>query len=445
MTERTFLHIGKSGQSPTTVFFQVQIVKHSPDMIWRQKAYLIFYLTGKKGQIKLAHEKPKDTSPSQLCTSILRKNIPTGQIEQILPLENGDFIAPVHIQKKLAFFLRLDNSGPVFFELIAANHDSILRYGPSGTFSKRKTALKPFDESSWLALDNRLPALILDLSTLESQDKKENDNPMQIGHFYLQQHIKKRLKRRLKTINKSLREQKAHQASPQDTFKLEREIKHLEQHDFIKENQPNSIGRQLSELYALLKKKKRSTTLAGEQIAQCQREIKALTEDLAITEGQALEEAALLAIAAKWRLNPPKNPSQASSSPAKASPYFKFLVDGQLLLVAKNAELGDKLLKSAKGNDLWFHIAGQKGAHILAPFSKDEPSGKAKHAGAILALFYAKNKESSKGEVYIAKRHHLKKDGPKTGLWKIEKAQTLTINYTQSELQEILQTKLAKS
>jgi predicted ribosome quality control (RQC) complex YloA/Tae2 family protein len=114
---------------------------------------------------------------------------------------------------------------------------------------------------------------------------------------------------------------------------------------------------------------------------------------------------------------------------------------GDKILLGRNATESDAIVKSAKSEDWWLHVAGGgHGSHVIIPGQKHRdtlPTALLREA-AILALHFSDRSGSREGEVYISRRRNLKKrKGMAPGLWQIQKAETVMIRYSAEELSAI--------
>ena len=115
------------------------------------------------------------------------------------------------------------------------------------------------------------------------------------------------------------------------------------------------------------------------------------------------------------------------------------------LLVGKSAADSDELCRQAKGNDLWLHVVGSTGSHIIitARDLKAPPPPGLIRSAAILAVHFSKLRADQSAEVYLTKRQNIKKrKGMAPGLWQVNQAETLFCRYEVDELQSVLVTGL---
>lgn len=135
-----------------------------------------------------------------------------------------------------------------------------------------------------------------------------------------------------------------------------------------------------------------------------------------------------------------QNSASLKQSSGKSA-AMEFRLDGVRYLVGRSAEDNDELTKSAKSNDYWVHVAGIPGSHVIVPRTgaSEVLSMSMVRTAAILALHYSKLRGDRAGEVYVAKRHDLKKRrGMAAGTWQIMRSETVFVRYEEQELKAVL-------
>ncbi len=104
--------------------------------------------------------------------------------------------------------------------------------------------------------------------------------------------------------------------------------------------------------------------------------------------------------------------------------------DGWRILVGKNARANDELtLKKARPQDLFLHVRGASGSHIIVP--KDRGKSVPKETlldAAELACHFSERRAAERNEVdYVEKRHVRKPKGSPPGRVAVERAKTLAL------------------
>ena len=84
--------------------------------------------------------------------------------------------------------------------------------------------------------------------------------------------------------------------------------------------------------------------------------------------------------------------------------------DGLLVRVGRNNKQNDVLTGSAERNELWFHIKGFHGSHvILTPNGNEEPSDRDYNEALMLAAYFSEKRGSRNVEVDYTRVRNLKK------------------------------------
>jgi predicted ribosome quality control (RQC) complex YloA/Tae2 family protein len=100
-------------------------------------------------------------------------------------------------------------------------------------------------------------------------------------------------------------------------------------------------------------------------------------------------------------------------TPAEGRAAFKeyFIPGAGRILAGGSAEENDELtFRTARGNDLWFHVAGFPGAHVVAPMPRGrEPSPELIRTCALIAASRSRAPEGEKVEVAWCRQKHLRK------------------------------------
>ncbi|HUU28892.1 MAG TPA: NFACT family protein [archaeon] len=160
------------------------------------------------------------------------------------------------------------------------------------------------------------------------------------------------------------------------------------------------------------KKLKKGTEFAIAHLVGIERKLKMLEGLKERVEGAAsVEEAGMLAKEGGITAAPPQSAGQAGASGARL-PYRRFqAADGSLILVGKGGKDNDELtFRIAKGRDLWLHVSGAAGSHVVlsCPNEGVYTEGALLDA-AHLAVFYSKLKKEPFADVDYTYRKHLNK------------------------------------
>lgn len=265
-----------------------------------------------------------------------------------------------------------------------------------------------------------------------------------------QRDARDRLSRRLKTLRKALVKRRGELPSASDILRLEREARAL-----VEENR----GSEINAAFTNWKKMKKTADAIGDQLLQLESSIDRAEKDLDRLRRERLTETEvgdiLVSHGIKSRqINANRttvNITKSERTPQvkdQAKDQYEFLIRGTArILVAKDARSGDRLVKSAKANDWWFHVVEGTGSHVIVPaiqatgtkFSGEIPDYVARAAG-ILALHNSRLRDSKSGEVYVTRKASLrKKKGDPPGLWQVLRSSTMMIRYDSTELEGVLQ------
>ena len=279
----------------------------------------------------------------------------------------------------------------------------------------------------------------------------------------MQQEIQKKLKRKLKTFKASFEKMKSQRVTIDDLKQLEEKALQLQNHlylvqegmeslqlgpeqgldeDLIIELDPERApGLNLKDYFIRLSKKKKSFQINEKRFAEVEQNIRNLDELRTKLDQEILSIHSLEKISENWSLGKVQN-SQKNKT-LERLPYKTFIDEqGVKYFVGKTAKDSDALVKKAKSHDLWFHVVGSTGSHVIVPFAfikKLKSREEVQKNAAILALYYSKKKNDSAGEVYHAPRGMIsKKKGQAPGLWTVDKARSFYVSYDEGELKKVL-------
>lgn len=189
---------------------------------------------------------------------------------------------------------------------------------------------------------------------------------------------------------------------------------------------------------------------AGEQVAACFHEaeraergaLEARARLPAALEAGARAELALARLAALRDLDAlalleaevgiAKRPARKAGQPqAPATPWRTFCsLDGWAILVGKDARGNDSLtLKKAQPGDLFLHVRGGSGSHVIVPTPRGKSVPKETLLDAAeLACLYSERSAAEHNEVdYVEKRHVRKPKGSPAGLVQLAMSKTLRV------------------
>ena len=169
---------------------------------------------------------------------------------------------------------------------------------------------------------------------------------------------------------------------------------------------------------------------------------------------QALESLAALPDMRRWMGRYLPKPKKAKPSlpsvgkkevPTRLTPKRYRTQDGLEIWVGRNDEGNDYLTtRLARGNDLFFHLDGYPGSHvILRTEGRLDPSPRALLDACELAVHFSKLKNAGSADVHMSAIKNVKKPkGAKPGLVYVRSGRTIRLKRDPKRLQEILASRL---
>jgi len=131
--------------------------------------------------------------------------------------------------------------------------------------------------------------------------------------------------------------------------------------------------------------------------------------------------------------------------PTRLVPKRYVTESGLEVWVGKNDEGNDLLTtRLARGNDLFFHLEGSPGSHvILRTEGRREPPHEALLDAAELAVHFSKAKKATRAPVHVAEIKDVSKpSGAKPGLVYVHRGRTIQLKRSEKRLQRILGSRL---
>lgn len=165
--------------------------------------------------------------------------------------------------------------------------------------------------------------------------------------------------------------------------------------------------------YKKYQKMKRASFMLAEQIKKTEQECDYLIGVLGFIERAAspneLAEIKTELIEGNYLSDKGIAGNKKKKTPA-SKPLAFTTTDGLLLRVGRNNRQNDALTGNADRNELWFHIKGFHGSHvILTPNGIDEPSDRDYTEAAMIAAYYSEKRGSRNVEVDYTRVRCLKK------------------------------------
>lgn len=183
------------------------------------------------------------------------------------------------------------------------------------------------------------------------------------------------------------------------------------------------------------------------RIRKCEEAAARLEEAVAAGDSEALRS-----LAAELGL-PPPGELPSAAAPGKGGkaepklPYRRFVsAEGLEIWVGRDARENDRLTRSdARGEDLWMHVAGYAGSHVVVKVPKGkEPSRETVLDAASLAAFFSQGRGKPVEVSYTQAKHVRKPRGAKPGLVMMAKATRLRVVRDEARLTRLLGKKPAE-
>jgi predicted ribosome quality control (RQC) complex YloA/Tae2 family protein len=447
------------------------------------KGYLIADAEQQTFGVSLTESKPENLTPTGGVVAQLRKHAKSPTVGRILlDTATGDwwielFLAPSDTPD---FWFRLQAGKPPELSLIDKNKLVYIRKSSQGTFTKKRQYEGELPEQQDHRFQLMNSKLIADFLANSNQSKTEQksegleeesmtDDRTSDSQILpdFQRDARDRLARRLKTVRKAGEKISSPESVAAQIKQAEKEAEliktwlhlvhegdHILDLSFLPEsesdirhidlNPEKSPGGNLEALFQRVKKLKKTASVGLKMHQDLALELKTMEEDLHRLRTKRLDLKATEQILQRYKLTAKKTTNQKSATPVHM-PWrtFNFDDNGRTIpfFIGKSAADSDELCKKARSNDTWMHAVGVTGSHVIIPAKtagQSLNSDLIKSAG-ILALHFSKVRDDMRGEVYISKRQHIRKQkGMAPGLWSVDKADSIFIKYDQDELQKAL-------
>jgi predicted ribosome quality control (RQC) complex YloA/Tae2 family protein len=484
---RLTLRIQKAWQTSDPMLV-LQVALQQPDL--PKKAFLIVDTRQASFGMTLATRRPEATTPAAPFINLFRKYCQSLSILDLVEdTESGDLWLCLGGSIPGLWYVRLAKSKPPELSLVSPLNEELVRTGARGSFTKKKPNTDPLPESGLPQFVSCLNAVLNGAKQTLSGEPPAEENPLVVTQGQAepsrdraaprqsqtalpeaQKELTARLRRRLKTLKKTaLKAQKA-VPSEQSVAEVALAASMLKTHayridpgasalDLTAEETGTtalkmildpmvSVGQLIDAHFVRVKKLTRARTEGLAYGARIERDLASIDSDLARLGGTALPPADLEDIRVRNKLPSLDGRREARSSPkpgsVKALAGMKTFASpsGAWLSLGRSAAENDTLVKRSKANDWWFHAVGVTGSHVVIPAAntlRQKLPEDLKRAGAILALAHSPLRQDFKGEVYVTRIMHLKKQkNMPEGLWQILRSETLFVSYTKAELDEIL-------
>lgn len=462
-----------------------------------KKFYLVLDANQKSFGVRLESTRSDDVKVGGAVVTQLRKQLASGYVPAILQHTlSGEFWVPFFTGKgdQPAWWMMLARASPPEIRLIDQTGLIHVRKSSQASYTKKRDLGAPLP--SW-PFGSEYKDLLQDLLTpwqnppqeqtvgpspLFPQDSEKafeeslpqgsTAAPLNVRDLpEYQKTARDKLARRAKTLRKSVARLASELSSKDDASQQEKAAGLLRQNVHLLQPGLSEItlvddlgaemtlpldprlspGAHLDQAYEAIKKARRGAIKLRIEVEKAREALTHAERDLESLREQPLPLQTVAAILGRHHLaiEKPTVTVRGGENP-QALPYKTYIYRSDKLkgpvrlLVGKGAEGSDILVKDARANDLWFHIAGSTGSHVIIPIRDlrgvTAPDDLLRMAG-ILAVFHSKLRENHAGEVYFSRRQHIRKrKGMAPGLWQIDKAETTMMRFDQDELHQILGT-----
>jgi predicted ribosome quality control (RQC) complex YloA/Tae2 family protein len=140
-----------------------------------------------------------------------------------------------------------------------------------------------------------------------------------------------------------------------------------------------------------------------------------------------------------------KGPSREGIIPGRLRPRRYRTDQGLEIWVGRSEEGNDYLTtRLARGNDLFFHLEGYPGSHvILRTQGKTDPPAESVLDACELAVHFSKLKQAGQADVHVTSVKNVRKPkGAKPGLVYVLRGKTIRLRRDRRRLENILATRL---
>ncbi len=123
------------------------------------------------------------------------------------------------------------------------------------------------------------------------------------------------------------------------------------------------------------------------------------------------------------------------------SPFREYVISGGVARVGRSARDNDTLtLRHAKPNDLWLHVRGGTGSHVVVPLNRgDDPPAELLVDAAHLAAHFSTFKKDQDVEIIYTRRRYVQKPrGAAPGSVRVLREKTLNLRVEAQRLERIL-------
>jgi predicted ribosome quality control (RQC) complex YloA/Tae2 family protein len=421
---------------------------------------------------RFSTEKPETALTSNGVAAIIRKHAPTARLAAIAIStdDSGQTFLRLTLMKNQGDNEPSQVRQPIYVTVCTKPERQIDVIFDAKSQARLKqnaqyTVKKPAAPEILDAVDLDHDAFLYWLRDLVAEQPKSPYKPTAEQHTPQWRKLaRERVTRRLKTLKKTLLQDQQKLPSSADLTQAEEDARllqaylwmvkpemtalHLDeamtggQPRVIELNPEKNPGANLESFYVRLKKMRRAMDVQGPRVSAIKSEIQRfedaqttlrdLSLPIAETEGSRILENLGLTPKTKFL-------GQKNNAPKKTLIGRRFLATGgAVITIGRDASESDQIVKAASSKDWWVHIAGGgHGSHAIinGPTTRDTLPTATFRDAAILALHFSDRSNAHEGEVYLTRRHQIKKrKGMPPGLWIIERAETILVRYSDAEL-----------
>jgi predicted ribosome quality control (RQC) complex YloA/Tae2 family protein len=195
---------------------------------------------------------------------------------------------------------------------------------------------------------------------------------------------------------------------------------HTGQDEIVPLNPKLTIRENVALLYKKAKKSERGDEVNAKKVAETDEEILTCKKLILLCESALAEEGPGPANDLIGQIESALAGHLPQSAPALSSsghqeekiPYRHYSIDGWDVYVGKNDRQNDELTtRFAKSNDLWLHVAGHAGSHLVIrrPDRTAQVPQEVVNKVASLAVWFSKAKHTSYAEVHVTEARFVRK------------------------------------
>lgn len=352
---------------------------------------------------------------------------------------------------------------PPLMSLVGPDGVVYCRMSSQGTFTKRWTLPTPLPEPGD---QERLVLPWIPVEKDADPSSQETIGEQDQGLSEPQRALRDRVARRVKTLRKALAAEESQVPKRAEIEGLAAENKWLQEFGYLVHegmfelkltpeqtgladvvliplDATESLGAQLNARFQQWRKMQKGAEIGHRRLSAMGEQLGRLQHILEALRGKVLGPHELDVLGEEFKRLGGHTGEGGPAGPKAAPPktFREFMSSqGRRILLGRTAEENDRLTKNARSNDLWLHVAGMAGTHVVIPTAgkNQEVDPQTLREAAILAVHFSKLKTNFGGEVHITQRRHLKKGkGSAPGTWQVLRSENMHVRYSQAEVDGI--------